>query len=173
MKKEQKSINNKGFSLVELIVVIAIMAILIGVLAPNLVRYIETTNVSADTQLANSVRTAILTAMMDPTVINAVPSATEISATQIDDFSVTGGDELNTLDTSTSAFATLVWEILGVADEDALIARLRSATDPAGVTVQVEITGANQVRVTLEGTDASGRRGGGTWPTTVTPISVE
>lgn len=33
MNKKQKSLTNKGFSLVELIIVIAIMAVLIGVLA--------------------------------------------------------------------------------------------------------------------------------------------
>ena len=63
--------NNKGFSLVELIIVIAIMAILVGVMAPQLIKYIEKTNVSSDTQLCDSVKTAVTTAMMDPSVINS------------------------------------------------------------------------------------------------------
>nr|MCR4648880.1 type II secretion system GspH family protein [Lachnospiraceae bacterium] len=42
---------NKGFSLVELIIVIAIMAILTGVMAPQLIRHMEKTNVAADTQV--------------------------------------------------------------------------------------------------------------------------
>lgn len=61
--------NNKGFSLVELIIVIAIMAILVGVMAPQLIKYIEKTNVSADVQLCDTFRGAITTAIMDPAVL--------------------------------------------------------------------------------------------------------
>ena len=43
-----KKTNNKGFSLVELIIVIAIMAILVGVLAPQYLKYVEKSRVSAD-----------------------------------------------------------------------------------------------------------------------------
>jgi len=72
--------NNKGFSLVELIIVIAIMAILVGVMAPQLIKYIEKANVSADTQVCDSVRTAVQTTIMDPAVVTD-KAYTDVTAT--------------------------------------------------------------------------------------------
>ena len=45
---------NKGFSLVELIIVIAIMAILAGAIAPALIRYIDKSRKSNDVTAAKS-----------------------------------------------------------------------------------------------------------------------
>ena len=47
--------NNKGFSLVELIVVIAIMAILIGVAVPVYSSYVEKSQKAADIQLVDEI----------------------------------------------------------------------------------------------------------------------
>ena len=59
MKKTQKRLGNKGFSLVELIVVIAIMAVLVGVLAPTLISNVEKSRESKDAQNIDSIKNAI------------------------------------------------------------------------------------------------------------------
>jgi type IV pilus assembly protein PilA len=60
-----KKLNNKGFSLVELIIVIAIMAILVGVLAPQFIKYVEQSRRSTDIQSATEIREAILADIAD------------------------------------------------------------------------------------------------------------
>ena len=63
MKKLAK--NNKGFSLVELIVVIAIMAVLVGVLAPQLIKYVEKSRQATDIQNCDSIATTLKTYFAD------------------------------------------------------------------------------------------------------------
>ncbi len=52
--------NEKGFSLVELIIVIAIMSVLIGLLAPQFIKYVEQSRRSRDIQNADQIREAFL-----------------------------------------------------------------------------------------------------------------
>ena len=68
MEKKQRTLNNKGFSLIELIVVIAIMAILVGAMAPQVTKYIEKSRKSADAQALGTLYTAVLTELLDPDV---------------------------------------------------------------------------------------------------------
>lgn len=58
MSKKTK-MNNKGFSLVELIIVVAIMAILAGVMIPQFVKYLNTSKKSADLSQAESIANAV------------------------------------------------------------------------------------------------------------------
>ena len=56
---EKKELNNKGFSLMELIIVVAIMAVLIGVLAPQYLKYVEKSRESADLQAIDTMVSAV------------------------------------------------------------------------------------------------------------------
>ncbi len=63
--------NNKGFSLVELIIVVAIMGVLMGVLAPQYLRFVESTREQADASAVNAVSQAMTIAMATVTDVTA------------------------------------------------------------------------------------------------------
>lgn len=144
--------NNKGFSLVELIIVIAIMAILVGVMAPQLIKYIEKTNVSSDAQVCDSIRSAITTAMLDPEVVNAKTPG------------------LPTLDTNGKVtaigegeFKTAVNEILGLASTADPSAETNykfkshvGSSTASGLTIIIK--NGNAVSVYLSTSDPSGKK---------------
>ena len=84
---------NKGFSLVELIVVIAIMAILVGVAVPVYTGYITKANESVDKQYLGELEAAINTVYVefkaDPT-LGAIPSEIELKDGKL---TATGADD--------------------------------------------------------------------------------
>lgn len=146
--KKQRCMENKGFSLVELIIVIAIMAILVGVLAPQLIRYVERTRVSADTQLADAVKTAVTTAMMDPAVIDAATPGIPGAGSTVD---------FSNAAHFTGEFGDVVAETLGyaaVADmtgATGIVSELQS-DGAIGITATID---ANRVTVDVTGTSIS------------------
>lgn len=65
-----KKTNNKGFSLVELIIVVAIMAVLVGVLAPQYLKYLDKSKKGVDEQMCDNLRQAMTTCYLDPNIEN-------------------------------------------------------------------------------------------------------
>ncbi len=71
-----KKTNNKGFSLVELIVVIAIMGVLMVVLAPQYLKYVEKSRLQKDNSALAEIANNIKIALADETVANEVGTGT-------------------------------------------------------------------------------------------------
>lgn len=166
MESNKKKLGNKGFSLVELIVVIAIMAILIGIIAPNLIGYIERTNVSADIQLADTIRTAVKTAMMDPAVLSNADGTARVNAFKtsgaaidLTDLVIEDSSGGAGTDATATIFGKTIAEILGENKPTSINAawitkQIRSGArvdgDPFNITVEFK---ENDVIVTLENTN--------------------
>lgn len=77
--KNTKKLDNKGFSLIELIIVIAIMAILIGIVGTQVVPYIEKSKQAKDQQILSSMLTSATTAFASN--VESYDSSSNISFT--------------------------------------------------------------------------------------------
>lgn len=70
--EQKKKVNNKGFSLVELIVVVLIMAIIAVSLAPQVMKWVNNARLSTDRQTADSVVSIARLALTDFEAYGAV-----------------------------------------------------------------------------------------------------
>ena len=114
-----KKTNNKGFSLVELIIVVAIMAVLVGVLAPQYLKYLDKSKKGVDEQMIDNLRQAMTTCYLDPNISGQPADAT--------------GASLG----SGSGFWTEVYSIMGVSDAAGVKALLK--LDPSAGTITYDL----------------------------------
>ncbi|MCH5263507.1 MAG: pilin [Lachnospiraceae bacterium] len=98
-----KKMNNKGFSLVELIIVIAIMAILIVVLAPQYLKYVEKSRNSTDLQNITEIKTALEVYSADPDAVVGLPNGSTVEIT----ITATGGNITQDYTDGGNSFAAL------------------------------------------------------------------
>lgn len=79
MKKALKKLDNKGFTLVELIIVIAIIAVLAAVLAPQYIKYVEKSRVAVDENVVSEVIHNTEIAVADPAVYDKIVDGTTVT----------------------------------------------------------------------------------------------
>lgn len=101
-----KKKNNKGFSLIELIIAIAILIILTGMLAPQFMKYIEKSREAKDMQAMDTVYSSVQGALSDENAYNEFITAhltgTDTYTTSLEDaledgnFGIELGDLLGT-----------------------------------------------------------------------------
>lgn len=142
--------NNKGFSLVELIIVIAIMVILVAVLAPQYLRYVEKSRVSTDTQTAVEFINTLQ-------VVASDPDANLTKDTAGTKYTVTSAANSDVITVSTDLATEL--STLGILDSSTMTnSKFQSSAYKApAITIALKYNDTTDVwEVTTAGVDKSG-----------------
>jgi prepilin-type N-terminal cleavage/methylation domain-containing protein len=152
-----KKMDNKGFSLIELIIVIAIMAVLVAVIAPNLTGYLskskKNTDVSNADTMANIITNALQDFTTDPEMKFEKTTEADAAASAADSDSYFGGASAAPI--SMNAFITKCQ----AADADSVLNEIyislkkyvTAAPSGSGYEVNPKVTG-NAFHILVEGT---------------------
>lgn len=152
----KKSGHKKGLSIAAVIlssIGLLWSLLLIGTMTPQLIIYIEKTNVSADTQLCGAIRTAITTAMIDPDVIvNDSATISIYSDGNWYNVSALGGGS------GSNTFRGAIKEIIGF-DPYEIESHINSSYKGGKASGMMFRINGNQVEVKIENSDSSGKKG--------------
>ena len=160
-----KKMNNKGFSLVELIVVVLIMAIIAVALAPQVMKWVENSRVSTDCTNYESLVENIQLALADKDCYKVISAAGEegkkATATITD--SATTIAAASTNGCSANAVSAIQTALSKIDASYTKIAKKASAASPASYVIDITLgkqanvskNSANNPEVLKNGTDLS------------------
>lgn len=146
-----KKMNNKGFSLIELIIVIAIMAVLVAIIAPNLTKYLGKSKQQTDKtnlgEIKNQVKNCISDAatMQDASGNDILPQTTDGKDAIYTITKGSSGPSVKSTSNGTTEFAALIEDVL---DPDTTIASKATPTKKKMVvTIKGSASGGYSVEV--------------------------
>lgn len=159
-----RKLKNKGFTLAELLIIVAVIAILVSVIAANLFKYIEKSQATDDIASAEVIRTAVQSAFNDSEVNKVVMRGSIAGVGDTDAFWGTPGVEfqatpaLATLDaTAAPLVASTVNEYLGTLPEFKLKKPMGTGFGaPAQWWVKINYADKKNVQVAIYIRDSSG-----------------
>ncbi len=142
-----KKMNNKGFSLVELIVVVLIMAIIAVALAPQVMKWVENSRKSTDCNNYDSVVSAVNLALADETVMSYVGTSGPITLSWPKttgkpwQMKVGSGTLADITSSNSDALSNKLVTILGTSwYEEVLVKRTDFTSDTGSVLGEIEIS---------------------------------
>lgn len=152
MKTKKK--NNRGFSLIELIIAVAILVVLSGLLAPQLIKYVERSREARDMQTLDSVYVAVNSSLIDEEAYKDLVE-NEDSAYR----SIETGMEADELISGDGAFANEISSLLG---KEVKIELFSKETREANIYIRVLVDDDDKTNVDVGvyiGSDATSRIG--------------
>lgn len=135
----KKILDNKGFSLVEMIVVVLIMAIIAVALAPQVMKWVENSRIASDLETRNDIEKLCQLALTDEFVFEHVKDG-GYTITVIKDSTGTHVTCADASSTSNPTFWDKFFEIGGFSDQQAFEDSIELKSTP---------TTANQITLTV------------------------
>lgn len=142
-----KKMNNKGFSLIELIIVIAIMAVLVAIIAPNLTKYLGRSKQETDKKNLDEIKKQVKNVISEAAIddVQVVSGAASTSTTAYYYIKQTG--------TGAAPAITVTAVSHGTND---FAAKLQNVLDPDTATKSKVDNSKQGIWVTVTGSESAG-----------------
>lgn len=150
-KKSQKTTGTAGMVMgiigvvISIIGTVLIASMMAGVMGPQLFKYIDKTEIASDTMICDTVRTAMVTCLMDPAVISD-----EDAVEFIENYSDGSYYDIRVMFNNDNEYTKAFKDIMGVDTYDELREMLKS---DGAYTIEFAIEGSFDVSVRVPGTD--------------------